>query len=101
MPPLENRLVLHRFICREFGRHGMRTMLKRLRDVLDGFDAGGVREYAHTLSLSHTALARVEGLDEYDATEDHALKALKQPNETWIAMIIEPVFREFMLKEED
>ena len=48
---LQNRLVLHRFICREFGYDDMRTMLDRLRDVPAGFDAGGESEYARALYL--------------------------------------------------
>ncbi len=59
---LQNRLVLHRFICQEFGYDGMRTMLDRLRDVPAGFDAGGESEYARALYLSRTALVRSEEL---------------------------------------
>ena len=31
--PLQNRLILHRFICQEFGYEDMRAMLDRLRDA--------------------------------------------------------------------
>ena len=46
MTPLENRLVLHRFLCREFGYDDLAAMLDRLRDVPAGFAAGGESEYA-------------------------------------------------------
>ena len=62
MPPrrlvgtsLQNRLVLHRFMCREFGYDDMRAMLDRLRDVPAGADVGGESEYARALYLAHTA----------------------------------------------
>ena len=46
MTPLENRLVLYRFLCREFGYVDLAGMLNRLRDVPAGFAAGGESEYA-------------------------------------------------------
>ena len=64
---LQNRLVLHRFICQEFGYDDMRTMLERLRDVPVGFDAGGESEYARALYLPPTAPVRAEELAQYDA----------------------------------
>ena len=36
MTSLENRLVLHRFLCREFGYSGLSAMLDRLRDTPAG-----------------------------------------------------------------
>ena len=36
MKALQNRLILHRFMCREFGYEDMRIMLDRLRDVPTG-----------------------------------------------------------------
>ena len=64
---LQNRLVLHRFICREFGYDDMRTMLERLHDVPASFDAGGESEYARALYLAPTAAIRAAELAEYDA----------------------------------
>lgn len=64
---LQNRLVLHRFICREFGYNDMRAMLDRLRDVPAGFDAGGESEYARALYLSSAAQVRADELTRYDA----------------------------------
>ena len=52
MTPLENRLVLHRFLCREFGHGDLAAMLDRLRDVPAGFVAGGESEYARALYLN-------------------------------------------------
>ena len=65
--PLQNRLVLHRFICREFGYDDMRAMLDRLRDAPAGFTANGESEYAHALYLSPTAQVRSDQLSQYDA----------------------------------
>ena len=42
-----------------------------------------------------------ESLDAIYANGDHTLNALKQPNETWTAKTIEPVFREMMFEETD
>ena len=72
---LQNRLVLYRFICREFGYDDMRTMLDRLRDVPAGFDAGGESEYVRALYLPPTAPVRAEELAKYDANvARHSLK---------------------------
>ena len=40
-----------------------------------------------------------ESLDAIYTNGDHTLNALKQPNETWTAKTIEPVFREMMFEE--
>ena len=42
-----------------------------------------------------------ESLDAIYTNSDHTLNALKQPNETWTAKTIEPVFRELMFRETD
>ena len=65
--PLQNRLALHRFICREFGYDDMRAMLDRLRDAPAGFTASGESEYARALYLSPTASVRSDQLSQYDA----------------------------------
>ena len=68
MTLLENRLVLHRFLCREFGYPDLAAMLERLRDAPDGTDAGGESEYAKALYLNpeKAAIAR-DRFSEYDA----------------------------------
>ena len=72
---LPNRLVLHRFMCREFGYDDMRAMLDRLRDVPSGFDASGESEYVRALYLSSTAPVLAEELAKYDANvARHSLK---------------------------
>ena len=81
MTSLQNRLVLHRFICREFGCDDMREMLDPLREVPAGFNAGGESEYASALYLPPTAQVRAEELVQYDANGDHILNARMQPNE--------------------
>ena len=67
MTSLQNRLALHRFVCREFGYDDMRTMLDRLRDAPAGFTASGESEYAHALYLSPTAPAQPDERSQYDA----------------------------------
>ena len=52
MTPLENRLILHRFLCREFGYSDFAAMLDRLRAVPAGFDISGESEYAKALYLN-------------------------------------------------
>ena len=42
-----------------------------------------------------------ESLDAIYTNGDHTLNAIKQKHETWTTKTIEPVFREFMFKEED
>ncbi len=68
MISLRNRLILHRFMCQEFGYKSLRDMLGRLNDVPSGFTPNGESEYAQALYL-HPKLARVspEQLSEYDA----------------------------------
>ena len=68
MTPLENRLVLHRFLCREFGHPDLATMLDKLRDVPAGSDAGGESEYAKALYLNpEKAAVSRDRFSEYDA----------------------------------
>ena len=68
MTPLENRLVLHRFLCREFGYDDLASMLDRLRDVPAGFAAGGESEYANALYLNPArANIKQDRFADYDA----------------------------------
>ena len=46
MTVLQNRLTLHRFICREFGYEDLGAMLERLGDAPAGLDGNGESEYA-------------------------------------------------------
>ncbi len=52
MTLLENRLVLHRFLCREFGYDDLAAMLDQLRDVPGSFASGGESEYACALYVN-------------------------------------------------
>lgn len=52
MNPLENRLILHPFLCGEFGYPDLPAMLDRLRGVPAGFTANGESEYARALYLN-------------------------------------------------
>ncbi len=67
MTPLQNRLALHRFVCREFGYEDMRAVLDRLRDAPAEFTASGESEYARALYLSPTAPVRPDEPSQYDA----------------------------------
>ena len=67
-PSLENRLVLHRFLCREFGYPNLAAMLERLRDAPAGADASGESEYAKALYLNpEKAAVSPDRFSEYDA----------------------------------
>jgi len=83
---LQNRLVLHRFICQEFGYDDMRTMLDRLRDVPAGFDAGVESEYARALYLLSAAPVRADELARYDANivaHSHKLRMTTEQGRIW------------------
>ena len=83
---LQNRLVLHRFMCLEFGYDDMRTMLDRLRDVPAVIDAGGESEYARALYLSSAAPVQAEELARYDANivaHSHKLRMTAEQGRVW------------------
>ena len=68
MTPLENRLILHRFLCREFGYDNLAAMLERLRDAPAGLSANGESEFARALYLNTTKANISPGLfADYDA----------------------------------
>ena len=68
MATLENRLVLHRFMCRQFGYFDMNEMLNELRDVPGSFVATGLSEFARALYLNPSrAHVTHEQLAMYDA----------------------------------
>ena len=68
MTTLENRLVLHRFLCGEFGYDDLSEMLDRLRGARATVSPGGESEYADALFLN-PAQAAISGdrFAEYDA----------------------------------
>ena len=88
-PVLQNRLALHRFVCREFGYEDMDAMLGRLRDLPAEYGAGGESSYAQALSLyAVPALRQVtpERLGEYDANiagHSHRLGMTAEHGRTW------------------
>ena len=68
MTALQNRLALHRFICREFGYEDLHAMLERLRDVPPGFTGSGESEYARALYLNpNLSAVTPDQLFAYDA----------------------------------
>ena len=68
MTTLEDRLVLHRFLCGEFGYENLAAMLERLRDLRAESDAGGESHYFRGL-FPDTERARIapETLTDYDS----------------------------------
>ena len=82
MTPLENRLVLHRFLCREFGYDDMEAMLERLRDAPAGFAGGGESEYARALYLNpDKAAITAAQFRDYDAAIAEASRRLRMTGE--------------------
>ena len=86
---LENRLALHRFVCREFGYENLDAMLERLRDLPAGYDLSGERSYAQALSLyAVPSLCQVapDRLGEYDgniAAHSQRLRMTAEHGRTW------------------
>ncbi|MDE0399356.1 MAG: DEAD/DEAH box helicase family protein [Candidatus Poribacteria bacterium] len=85
--PLQDRLALLRFMCREFGYVDMDAMLERLRDAPPTFAAGGESEYARALYL-HPENARIsaETFSEYDANiarHSQRLHMTKEHGRSW------------------
>ena len=72
---LENRLNLHRFICRKFGFADLDDALKRLRNVAAEFSESRESEYARALyrSMPHSKMPP-QRMAEYDVN----LMALSQ-----------------------
>ena len=86
--PLGNRLVLHRFACREFGYHkGMDEMLDRLRGIPADIGPGGESEYARALYLDpQRATVAREHMVEYDANiaaHSRRLRMTGEHGRTW------------------
>ena len=85
--PLENRLVLHAFMCRQFGYPGTDGMLDDLRSVPSAFPAAGESEYARALYMNpERAQVTHERLAEYDAnirTHSARLRMTADHGRTW------------------
>ena len=85
--PLQNRLALHRFVCREFGYEDLGAMLERLEDAPAGLDGDGESEYARALYLN-PARTRVapDRFAEYDGHIGALSRRLRMTGEhgrTW------------------
>ena len=86
---LQNRLALHRFVCREFGYENMDAMLGHLRDLPDGYGSGGESGYAQALSLYAIPNLRQvapDRLREYDfniAAHSQRLRMTAEHGRTW------------------
>ncbi len=86
-PLLQNRLVLHRFVCRQFGYDDLGGMLERLLDVPVGIGTGGASEYAQALYLNpdRASLTR-DQLEKYDgniAAHSVRLRMTGEHGRTW------------------
>ena len=87
MTALQNRLVLHRFVCLEFGYDDMDEMLGRLRHARGELAAGGESDYAQASSPS-PARARVtpDRFAAYDANiiaHSRRLRMTGEYGRTW------------------
>ncbi len=91
---LQNRLVLHRFICREFGYEDVDKMLEQLRDVRPEFDSGGESEYVQTFYSGRARISR-QRFAEYDANITEHSRRLRMTREhdrvwkphQWLALL--------------
>ena len=88
MPALENRLVLYRFVCREFGYDDLGEMLTKLRDVTAAPHSSDKSNYASALSLYQPVRAKItrDRLAEYDANIEAHSRKLRMTGEhgrTW------------------
>ena len=87
MTPLQSRIVLHRFICQEFGYQDLQAILNILNDVPAGFTPNGESEYAQALYLNPN-LANVSSkqLSEYDvniASHSRKLRMTEEDGRGW------------------
>ena len=89
MTSLENRRVLLRFVCHQFGYEDMRSMLDRLRDVSPDLESDGVSGYAQALSLSPIPVYKrvtPEQLADYDnnvAAHSRRLRMTSEHGRVW------------------
>ena len=85
--PLQNRVALHRFICREFGYEDLGAMLERLGDAPAGLDGDGESEYARALYLNPKRVQVIpDRFAEYDAHIGALSRRLRMTGEhgrTW------------------
>ena len=87
MTPLQSRIVLHRFICQEFGYQDLKAILNILNDVPAGFTPNGESEYAQALYLNpNLANVSSEQLSEYDvniASHSRKLRMTEEDGRGW------------------
>ncbi len=110
MTPLENRLVLHRFLCREFGYPDLAAMLEKLRDVPAGVAPGGESEYAKALYLN-PATARISSdrFAEYDSAIAETARRLRMTPEhargwkphQWLALLFAEHYLRLYFKDQE
>jgi len=86
---LESRMVLHGFMCNEFGYRGLREMLARLNDLPAGFIGDGASRFAGAIAQyidPHTKRASKSDLVRYDdniITVSEALGMTRDGGRTW------------------
>ena len=82
MTPLQSRIVLHRFICQEFGYKDLRVMLDSLDGVPAGFTPNGESEYAQALYLNpNLTNVSSEQLSHYDSNIVNHSRELRMSEE--------------------
>ena len=85
--PLQNRLALHRFVCREFGYEDMGEMLAQVARAPGEIDAaGGESEFFRALYLTPAARVTLDRFAEYDADIGALSRRLRMTGEhgrTW------------------
>jgi len=86
---LQSRLVLHRFVCREFGYEDTSDMLDKLSDVQPGSGSGGESGYAQALwlhrnrAITSTDRGELTAYDRNIAAHSRALRMTEEHGRTW------------------
>ncbi len=94
MTPLENRLILHKFLCWEFGYEDLTAMLTNLADAPTGCITGRESEYSHRVFSNHSNIGW-ESLSDYDTEITALSRRLKMDGENdrswkphqWLAIL--------------
>ena len=85
-PLLQNRLLLHRFVCREFGYDDMNAILRQLEQAPAGFGNSRESDYFRALHLTPAARVTHDRFAEYDGnigTLSQRLRMTGEHDRTW------------------
>ena len=88
MSPLEKRMVLHRFMCNQFGYSNLRAMLSDLDNLSDQIDGNesGLFAQALLLRFKSNALVTKKDIARYDeniATHSQVLRMTVEKGKSW------------------